>query len=340
MSEYNSDKAKERLLKRIRHDKRNMRKKLARKVFRYAAVGLLFLGLGYGYYRTTAPKDGVEQIRNSKNEITLQLSDGTIKPISEENNGSIVESDGHRVGLQNGKQLIYHRASTSRELAYNTLRVPYGKRFMLILADGTKVHLNSGTTLRYPVQFEYGRNREVFLQGEGYFDVAKDRAHPFIVNTDALNIRVLGTRFDISAYPDDDAVSTVLVEGSLGFFEKDERFDAVNDRRLDPGHIANWQKRSRKMHIEETDTDLYTGWVDGNIIFNHMAFRDILKKLERNYNVTISNDYKELEEIQFTASFDTETIEQVLWAFSKNNPMRYTVKEGKIHIEKPLNSGL
>src|SRR5665811_262890 len=93
-------------------------------------------------------RDGVEQIRNSKNEITLQLSDGTIKPISEENNGSIVESDGHRVGLQNGKQLIYHRASTSRELAYNTLRVPYGKRFMLILADGTKVHLNSGTTLR------------------------------------------------------------------------------------------------------------------------------------------------------------------------------------------------
>ena len=221
------------------------------------------------------------------------------------------------------------------DLAYNTINVPYGKRFILIMADGTKAHLNSATSLKYPVQFKNGRNREVFLQGEGYFDVAEDRAHPFMVNTEAVSIRVLGTQFNVSAYPDDENGSTVLVKGSVTLLEKGEQFDSVKNQRLKPGHIANWKKGNREIKIGKTDTYLYTGWMEGQLIFNHMPFRDIRKKLERNYDVTISNDDKELEKIQFTASFDTETIEQVLMAFSKNYPMRYTVEEDKIYIEKP-----
>jgi ferric-dicitrate binding protein FerR (iron transport regulator) len=203
------------------------------------------------------------------------------------------------------------------------------------MADGTKAHLNSGTSLKYPVQFKNGRNREVFLRGEGYFDVAEDRAHPFIVNTQAVNIRVLGTQFNVSVYPDDENSSAVLVKGSVVLLEKHEQFDSVRNQRLKPGHIANWKKGNREIRIGKTDTHLYTGWRDGKIIFNHMPFRDIRKNLERNYDVTISNDYIELEKIRFTASFDTETIEQVLRAFSKNYPMQFTVEENKIHIEKP-----
>ncbi len=338
MSEYNSEKAKEKLLQRIRQDKRNTRKKFSRKIFLYALVGLIFFGLGYGFFQTMALSDAVVRIGNSQKAITLQLSDGSIRTIVEEKNTAIVNKDGYRVGIQKGNLLIYPRTTTTDDLAYNTISVPYGKRFMLIMADGTKAHLNSGTKLKYPAQFKKGKNRKVFLQGEGYFDVEEDRAHPFIVSTEAVNIRVLGTEFNVSAYPDDENGSTVLVEGSLELLEKDDPYDSIKNRRLKPGHIANWKNGNRGIKIGKTDTDLYTGWMNGQLIFSHMPFRDIRKKLERNYAVTISNDYSELEEIQFTASFDTETIEQVLRAFSKNYPMQVTIEKNIIRIERPQNA--
>lgn len=335
MSEYNSEKAKERLLKRIRYDKRNLRKNFARSVVQYVAVGLVFLVLGYGYHKMWVPNDRFERIGNYKNVITLRLSDGTVRGISANKNASIVDKNGYRVGFQKDGQLIYNRATTTKELVFNTINVPYGKRFELELADGTKAHLNSGTTLKYPVQFKRGKAREVLLEGEGFFEVAKDEAHPFIVNANALNIQVLGTQFNVSAYPDDENISTVLVEGEVGFFDKNEQFNVSEYPRLAPGHMASWQKRDKKIEIGETDTNLYTGWREGKIIFDHMPFSEIRKILERNYRVSITNSDKELEKIQFTASFDTETIGQVLEAFNKNRPMKYSINTNKINIEEP-----
>ena len=335
MSEYNSEKAKEKLLERIRYDKRNLRKNLARSVLQYVAVGLVLLVLGYGYHKMWVPNDRFERIGNYKNVITLRLSDDTVRIISVDKNTSIVDKNGYRVGFQKDGQLIYNRATTTKELVFNTINVPYGKRFELELADGTKAHLNSGTSLKYPVQFKKGKAREIFLEGEGFFEVAKDEAHPFIVNTNSLNIRVLGTQFNVSAYPDDENISTVLVEGEVGFFDKNDRFDVSEYPRLVPGYMASWKKQDKKIEIEETDTSLYTGWREGKIIFDHMPFREIRKKLERNYKVSISNKDMELEKIQFTASFDTETIGQVLEAFSKNHPMKYSINDNKINIQEP-----
>lgn len=335
MDKYNSEKAKERLLKRIRQDKRNLRYRLIRKTFQYSAVGLVFFGLGYANYKTNATENGFEETVGNKNEITLQVSDGSTETISEEGSLTIRDTKGYPIGLQKGSQLVYHKSPTANDIAYNTLKVPFGKKFVLILSDETYVHLNSGTTLKYPVRFKKGKAREVFLDGEGFFEVAKDEAHPFIVNTNSLNIKVLGTQFNLSAYADDENISTVLVEGEVGFFDTNEQFDVSEYPRLVPGYMASWRKQDKKIEIEETDTNLYTGWREGKIIFDHMPFREICKKLERNYNVSISNKDKELEEIQFTASFDTETIGQVLEAFSKNYPMKYNINDNKINIEKP-----
>ncbi len=335
MDGYNADKAKEKLLKRIRRDKRDLRKGIMLKAFRYTVVGLFFLGLGYTYHKTVPKKINVEEIGSDKNPITLKMSDGTIKTIIEKGSISILATEGYQIGFQDGNRLVYQKSPTANAIAYNMLKVPYGKKFGLILSDGSKVNLNSGSTLKYPVHFEIGSTREVYLEGEGYFAVAKDEVHPFIVKTKALNIRVLGTQFNLSAYTDDENISTVLVEGSVGFFDKDTQFDVSGYPRLLPGHIASWQKHHGNIKIEETDTELYTGWLDGKIIFDHMPFRQIRKKLERHYNVSISNRYKELEEIQFTASFDTETIGQVLEAFSKNYSMKYSINDNKISIDTP-----
>ncbi len=335
MEEYNSEKAKERLLKRIRQDKRNLRKRFVQNAFYYTAVGLVFFGLGYSYYKTNATENGVVERASDKYAITLQASDGSIKIISEEGSLTIWDNKGYAIGLQKGNQLVYHKSLPASDIAYNTLKVPYGKKFALILSDETYVHLNSGSTLKYPVQFQKGKAREVFLDGEGYFEVAKDETHPFIVKTNSLNIKVLGTQFNLSAYTDDESVSTVLVEGAVGFFDKNKQFEVSEYPLLVPGYMASWQKQDKKIEIEETDTSLYTGWREGKIIFNHMPFSKIRKKLERNYRVSISNKDKELEKIQFTASFDTETIGQVLEAFGKNYYMKYTIEDNKIYIEKP-----
>lgn len=335
MIAYNSIRAKKKLLERIRKDKRRKRRIFRQRLLKYAAVGLILFGFGYTLHMLTTKSNDQKLIEGYANPITLQLSDGKIKIISGQKTTSITDKNGKRLGLQNGNQLIYQEASTTQKIAYNVINVPFGKKFELILADGSKVHLNSGSTLRYPVQFFEEGNREVFLKGEGYFEVAKSLDNPFIVNLNGLNIRVLGTQFNVSSYPDDEHISTVLVEGSIALFENNEAYGAKEKHRLTPGYIANWHKRDKELSIEETDTSIYTDWMNGKITFNHMPFKQILKKLERNYNITIINKYKNLDDVRFTASFDTETINEVLLAFSKNYPMRYTINDDKIFIYQP-----
>lgn len=336
MGQYNSDRTKKRLLEKIKKDKSTYQKLRLRKSLKYAAVAMVFLGIGLVYKQISTPDKIVESEMDSADKITLKLSDGSTKVLSGEGNTSVLDNKGYRIGLQNGNQLIYHKSSAGKKFVYNTLKVPYGKRFMLILSDGTKVHLNAGTTLRYPVEFIRGKNRQVFLQGEAYFDVAKDERHPFVINANELNIQVLGTQFNLSAYPEDEMVKTVLVEGSVGFFEKGEDFDSKTNAMLQPGFMATWQKEDKSMAYDEVDTDIYTGWMDGKIIFNHIPFKDILKKLERNYDVKITNNNKALNDVRFTASFDTETMEQILNAFKKSYPLHFEItNDNQISIEQP-----
>jgi len=336
MGQYNSDRTKRLLLETIRKDKSSLRKLKVRKLLKYAAVALVFLGIGLVYQQISTSGDTVESIEDQQDKITLQLSDGSTKVLSSEENVSVLNNKGNRIGLQNGNQLIYHKSTAEKELVFNTLKIPYGKRFMLVLSDGTRVHLNAGTTLKYPVEFIKGKYRQVFLEGEAYFDVAKDPKHPFVVNTDDINIQVLGTRFNLSAYSEDAATNTVLVEGSVGFFEKGKKFDSKSDATLDPGFMATWKKEDGSISYSEVDTDMYTGWMDGRIIFNHIPFDDILKKLERNYDVKITNKDAELADTRFTASFDTETIEQILNAFKKSYPLQYVIMDdNQITIQQP-----
>ncbi|MBG49408.1 MAG: iron dicitrate transport regulator FecR [Pseudozobellia sp.] len=334
MSEYNTGGAKKKLLDTIRKDKRKVRRLHFFQFVKYAAVLLVCLTAGYFYWDHNFNSNFSQVSENPESQITLQLSDGSIKTISEAGNASVYDKDGTRVGLQQGNQLIYHKGKKAKKLVYNTVNVPYGKRFVLILSDGTKAHLNAGSSLRYPVEFIEGKPRQIFLIGEGFFDVSEDKNSPFIINANELNIRVLGTKFNLSAYPEDENIRTVLVEGSVGFYDSTTDFDETS-RRLVAGEMAIWEKDLKTLEFRETNTDLFTGWMDGRIIFSHMPFEDIIKKLERNYNVIIQNNYQELNDIRFNASFDTETISQVFEAFNKNYPMKFTVTGKNVIIEKP-----
>ncbi len=308
----------------------NSKPRLGFQFLKYAATISFILGIGYVYFTDFFNKPAKLVI--PKESVLLELDNGEVKSIE---GGKkirlILNSDGKVLGAQSGDSIVYRENSDvpNTALTYHTLIVPYGKRFKLILADGTKAELNAGSSLKYPVKFMEGSNREVFLTGEAFFDVAKDAAHPFIVNADELGIKVLGTQFNVSAYPEDAFVRTVLVEGSVSLSENTSNTKAT---KLEPDHQAIWNKEEKRIYIEEIETSIFTSWIEGQIVFRHMPFKNIIKKLERHYNVDIRCNNIVLNEETFTASFDIESIEQVLETFNKNYAIGYTIKDNQIII--------
>ena len=249
-----------------------------RKYMAIAASILVLLSIGI-FYKNEVPSTKKDVIINNSNEITLQLENGDIQVISVEKKSQIADAVGNVVGNQNGNKIVYDSVTTLEKLVYNTIKIPYGKRFELQLSDGTIVHLNSGTTLKYPVKFITGENRQVFLDGEAFFDVAKDKTHPFVVNANNLNVRVLGTHFNVSNYPEDKLTDVVLVEGSVGLYTANEKFNAEKNTVLKPGFKGSFSKTDNHISTKAVVTDVYTSWIKGGLTFREMTFRDISKKL-------------------------------------------------------------
>lgn len=219
-------------------------------------------------------------------------------------------------------------------LVYNELYVPYGKRLQVILSDGTHVHVNAGTTLKYPIRFIEGKERKVFLEGgEAFFDVTKDEKNAFIVNVNKQNIKVLGTRFNVSSYPEDEINHVVLVEGSVSLYENSKAHNDDEAILLEPGFKAGWNTKHNNILISEVDTSTYTGWIEGKLIFKNIPFKSIRKKLERFYNVTIINNNKVLDNNTYNAVFDVETIDQVLETLNENYPIEYVIENNQIIIK-------
>lgn len=296
-----------------------------------AASVVLLLGIGFFYKSEIFTPE--KTVILTGNEITLQTESGEIRVLSDSSKINITNRNGKIIGTQSGNKIIYNKALSSDKLVYNTLKVPYGKRFELQLSDGTEIHLNAGTTLKYPVQFIAGENRQVFLDGEAFFDVTKDKTHPFIVNADDLNIRVLGTHFNVSSYPEDDATDVVLVEGSVGLYKQGNTFDAEKNTILKPGFKGSFSKKNGNITTKSVDTEVYTAWVNGELYLRNISFNNICKKLERHYDVTILNQNSKLANEKFNASFKDEPIEKVLSYFNDVYGIKYTITNNKVIIK-------
>jgi len=304
-----------------------------RKYISIAASIIVLIGIGFFYKQNLIDKPVEQKFDFKSSDIVLQLENGETQIISEQNSSQVKDAKGNIVGNQNGDKLVYENSSNPEKLVYNTIKIPYGKKFRLQLSDGTFVHLNSGTTLKYPVKFITGENRQVFLDGEAFFDVAKDKKHPFIVNADELNVRVLGTHFNVSNYPEDAATDVVLVEGSVGMYESHTEFDVAKNTILKPGIKGSFNKGNAKISTKPVITDIYTSWIDGGLTFRNMTFKNIITKLERRYNVTIINKNEKLANEKFNASFKEESIENVMSYFNDIHGIQYTIKNNQILIK-------
>lgn len=298
-----------------------------------AASLLILLAVGFAYKQVFLNKPAEVPFDFKSTDIVLQMEDGSVQIISENGKVKVQDKNGNIVGNQDGDKLVYEKEAGSDQLIYNTLKIPYGKKFRLELSDGTMVHLNSGTTLRYPVKFIDGENRQVFLDGEAFFDVAKDKKHPFIVNADELNVRVLGTHFNVSNYPEDALTDVVLVEGSVGMYRSNEEFDANKNTILKPGYRGSFNKENASIFTKPVITDIYTSWINGGLTFRNMTFKNIITKLERRYNVTIINKNEKLANEKFNASFKEESIENVMSYFNDIHGINYTIKNNQILIK-------
>ncbi len=202
---------------------------------------------------------------------------------------------------------------------FSKVEVPYGQTSKLTLHDGTEVWLNSGTSLTYPNQFK--GKREVFLEGEAFFKVTKNKRLPFFVETDKLQVKVLGTSFNLSAYEEDKSHSLILIEGKVNLNKHNGQFLTE----LSPGEMAIIEDRA--IRIKEVETSYYSSWIDGKLVFSCAPLVDIAKKLERSYNVKIQFENKELEGIQFTGTFlKYKPIEQILQAIKIIVPIDYEIK--------------
>lgn len=309
-------------------------------ILKYAAI---FIGAVLGsfsmYWAISENSIDNEPLDLGKDQIILTQADGSKKILSDEQTAEVkmLDGKGNAIGVQKGKVLDYSAVKNKEvgeTLVYNELTVPLGKRFELILSDGTQVSLNSGTHMRYPIAFAKTGRRDVTITGEAYFKVQKDSVRPFVVSfQDNLNIEVLGTQFNVSTYTEGVDVETVLVEGSVAIYENGQ---PEEKQFLTPGHKAEWNKENGNISISQANIRLYTGWLTGELIFRNAGLETIVTKLERSYDVTIHCNLQEFADKRYDASFqvDLENIEEVMHHLSRVVPIDYKIQGKEIFIAK------
>lgn len=215
------------------------------------------------------------------------------------------------------------KTEIKEEIALNQIIIPFGQRSQVTLPDGSHIWLNSGSQLSYPPGFS-GKTREVYLSGEAFFEVAPDSGKPFFVITRDVKIKVLGTRFNVSAYENEESAQTVLLEGKVnigrnGFLAKSQE--------MVPGERAVYHKNTESFTKGQADVNYYTSWLFGYLIFENEPTPGIFKKLERYYNQVIVVE-KGLEDITFSGKLDLkEDIADVLESITYSSSVKIT-REG------------
>ena len=211
---------------------------------------------------------------------------------------------------------------------------PRGIKSKIILPDGSHVMLNSDSKLTYPVKFG-SHSREVLLNGEAYFSITKDKKHPFVVKTGSVDVKVLGTRFNLKAYPTDHTVVTTLDEGLVSLYTYSDLKIEKRNVMLTPGKQAIWDKLKKSMSVIKVDPYIYSGWCEGKYYFKANTFEQIARTLALGFNVTIEIQSEKLKKEVFSGDFVRgENIEQILTVIKMNTNIIYKITGSKILIMK------
>ncbi|SDH64203.1 FecR protein [Pedobacter terrae] len=228
------------------------------------------------------------------------------------------------------KEVIF--SNKTDQLALTQVLTKASEVKTIVLADGSTVKMNSGSSLKYPERFTAG-TREVYLSGEAFFEVKKDPQHPFIVHTEQLAVKVLGTAFDVKAYPNDAFTETTLIRGKVSISIKSSAAQTFvlkpNDKFTLIGGKAGMSQLS---HFDDTDRIIETAWTNHELIYKNDSFEEIAKLFERWYGIKIAFKEPELKALRFTGHVDKETLSEALDVLKLIENFNYTIKGKKVYI--------
>ncbi|MCZ4695564.1 FecR family protein [Ancylomarina euxinus] len=298
-----------------------------------AAVAVVFVVSYFMLYQVTSEYDfnkdyNFAEITTVGSKKAILTLDGGKQMILDETLTSVIsEKDGTLIEKDSSNSLTYNDNKNDQlRLIHNRINVPRGGEYSLVLADGTKVWMNSESSLKYPVQFA-GSTRQVELTGEAYFEVAHNPSHPFIIKARDTEVKVLGTKFNLSAYDDADYIATTLVEGSV------ELSSLGNKELLKPGYQAVVKRGESEFLIQAVNTNLYTSWVNGVFEFHDHSLEDICHQLSRWYNVEFFFTEKQYRDLRFTgAAKRNKPIDFTLEMIEKMANIKFAIRDDKIIV--------
>lgn len=252
-----------------------------------AAAVLIILSIGgYFYLQKDLPlKNRVVQqndIAPGGNKATLTLADGSKISLTDASNGELAKQSGVKISkLKNGELVYSVIANDATQLAYNTISTPRGGVYQVNLPDGTRVWLNAASSIKFPTTFAHLSQRKVELEGEAYFEVAKNKKLPFVVATSRQQVQVLGTHFNINSYGDEAEVKTTLLEGSVKVF-------AANEVVLKPGQQANVSRNgSGTVQVNTANIVQVMAWKNGFFHFEKDDLPAVMRQLSRWYDIEV-----------------------------------------------------
>ena len=259
----------------------------------------------------------------------LQSEDGKMIDLTSSTSSRIVTSDGLVLVNDSLKGLRFDQSkSENQPMKYHTLAVPVGGEYHFTLADGTRVWVNSASEVRFPNCFS-GEKREIYVKGEVYLEVARDEKHPFVVHAGENEVRVLGTRFNLTAYPDEQKVITTLVEGSVEFR------NSQSSIRLKPGEQSVLDRETNNLEKQKVDVSIYTSWVSGTYEYERMPLSDITRQLSRWYDVQFVYEAPEFRNHPFTGIVKRDqSLEEVLSIIEKTTNIKFKISERTIIIKR------
>ncbi|MDD4225234.1 MAG: FecR domain-containing protein [Mariniphaga sp.] len=334
------------LWKKISHfEKQQSEKRRKLTIHRWvsrAAVLLLLVSLGtFGYFYFTDQDAGYQFKTSSEttgDEARMVLSTGEEIALKKDNSTIALNDSANQVIVNDSIfDLAQKSEAGNEEFFMNEVIIPYGKKSELLLADGTKVWVNAGSRLAFPSKFTKS-TREVYLEGEACFEVTRNDNQPFIVKTGNINVKVLGTHFNISAYPTDETIETILLKGSVAVERPGSLGRRKNEIILKPNQKASFVKGEEKLSVsEESDADFYIAWTYGWLKYNKESLLSVLRKVERYYNISIQLPSNYPGDDLITGKLDLkESLEEVMLALADASGFEYRIIEGKVIIEKKI----
>lgn len=314
--------------------KRNLR---LRRGSAAAAVILLFLiGGGYFLFRKPAAQQEVAVVSQSSNgthgllpggnKAVLTLSNGKSIVLNKVKNGKISQQGKTLIIKADSNRITYNPVTTSHltDRVYNTLRTPRGGKYQITLPDGTKVWLNATSSLRFPTAFP-GDKRIVEMTGEAYFEVAENAEKPFIVSVHGMQVKVLGTHFNIMAYDDAPVVKTTLLEGAVKVKNGNQSLQ------LHPGQQAQMNKMGELSLLKKADLNSVLAWKKGLFWFNDNTIEEVMRQVSRWYNADVEINGKIPQ--HFTGSISKNVnILRVFRVLKETGNIQFEIKDRKIIV--------